>query len=64
MPKDRKVDVIPRTTGIGEMLRRRRNSVELGDPTGGSYGASPDRPGEKTIISPYLAITTDQEKKK
>lgn len=64
MAESRKVDVIPRKTGIGEMLRRRRVSTEMGDPTGGSYEASPERPGEKTVISPYLGITTDQPKKK
>ena len=64
MAEKRKVDIIPRSTGIGEMLRRRRVSTEMGDPTGGSYEASPERPGEKTVVSPYLAITTDQSKKK
>ena len=63
MAEKRKVDVIPRTTGIGETLRRRRVSVEMGDPTGGSYEASPDRPGEKTVVSPYLEITADTKKK-
>ena len=63
MAEKRKVDIIPRTTGIGEMLRRRRVSTEMGDPTGGSYEASPERPGEKTVVSPYLEITTNTKKK-
>ena len=63
MAEKRKVDIIPRTTGIGEMLRRRRVSHEMGDPTGASYEASPDRPGEKTVVSPYLEITTNTKKK-